>query len=521
MSGRYDVVVVGAGHNGLVAAAYLARAGKSVVVLERGSTVGGTASTIEPAPGFRASACFQSAETFSPTVSRELRLAGHGLELSAARGMAVAAEDGRWLLFDGSGRLVGNGNDPIAATDRAALADLERLVGRIVGALAPLYRAALPELEALGAGDTLDLLRVGWRLRRLGRRDMREAMRFLPMSMRDVVEERFESELLGAAIAGLGLQGGAVGPYAAGTAFVALHHQMQNPRPLFAGPVFVKGGLGRLSEALSSSARAAGAEVRTEAEVARIDVDAGGSQGVTLANGEHLEASIVISDLDPRRTLLSLVDPGQLAPEFITAVSNVRARGGVGVVTFALDDMPDPPGGPAETLLAGRVQIGATVVDQERAFDALQFGGLAERPFLQLTFPSLADPDAAPGDQHVATAWVLGVPDQAESLEDSVTAAIERVLPGFTSRVVGSVVATPSDIEERYGATNGCLFDVDVSLDQALFLRPLPGWYRYRTPLRGLYLCGSGTHAGGGITGLPGRNAARQIIDDLKASKVG
>lgn len=521
MSGRYDVVVVGAGHNGLVAAAYLARAGKSVVVLERGSTVGGTASTIEPAPGFRASACFQSAETFSPTVSRELRLAAHGLELSAPRGMAVAAADRRWLLFDGNGRLAGNGSDPIAAADRVALADLERLVGRIVGALAPLYRAALPELEALGAGDILDLLRVGWRLRRLGRRDMREAMRFLPMSMRDVVEERFESELLAAAIAGLGLQGGWVGPYAAGTAFVALHHQMQNPRALLAGPVFVKGGLGRLSEALSLSAQAAGVEVRTEAEVARIDADAGRSQGLTLETGEHIEASIVVSDADPRRTLLSLVDPGQLAPEFITAVSNVRARGGVGVVSFALDAMPDSPGGPAEALLAGRVQIGASVVEQERAFDAMQLGGLAARPFLQLTFPSLADPDMAPDGKHVATAWVLGVPDDADSLDDSVAAAIETVLPGFTSRVVGSVVATPNDIEERYGATNGCLFDVDVSLDQALFLRPLPGWYRYRTPLRGLYLCGSGTHAGGGISGLPGRNAARRIIDDLKAGKVG
>lgn len=520
MSGRYDVVVVGAGHNGLVAAAYLARAGRSVVVLERGSVVGGTASTIEVIPGFRASACFQSAETFSPTISRELRLAGHGLTLSPPRGTAVAAADGPWLRFDGDGRLAGNGNHPVTTADRAALADLERLIGRIVGALHPLYRTALPELEALGAGDTLDLLRVGWRLRRLGRRDMREAMRLLPMSMRDVVEERFESEILGAAIAGLGLQGGWAGPYAAGTVFAALHHQMQNPRPLLAGPAFVDGGLGRLSEALSKAAQAAGAAVRTEAEVTSIDADAGRAQGVTLDNGDRIEAAIVVSDADPLRTLLSLVDPGQLAPEFVTAVSNVRARGGVGVVSFALDGLPDPPQGSSPALFAGRVQIGGSVVEQERAFDAIRTGRVADRPFLQLTFPSLADPAAAPDDKHVATAWVLGVPDDPDALDDSVAAAIERVLPGFTSRVLGCAVATPSDIEKRYGATNGCLFDVDVSLDQALFLRPLPGWYGYRTPLRGLYLCGSGTHAGGGISGLAGRNAARRIIADLKAGKV-
>ena len=521
MSGCYDVAVVGGGHNGLVVAAYLARAGQSVVVLERGSTVGGTASTIEPAPGYLASACFQSAETFSPMVSGELQLPDHGLELSGPRGMSVAAADGQWLLFDGSGCLAGNGNHPVSVADRVALADLEHLLGRIVRALAPLYRAALPELQALGAADTFDLLRIGWRLRRLGRRDMREAIRFLPMSMRDVVEERFESHILGAAIAGLGLQGGCNGPYAPGTAFVALHHQIQNPRPLFSGPVFVKGGLGCLSDALSAAAQSAGAEVRTEAEVERIEVATGRLQGVTLCNGDHVEASIVVSDVDPQRTLLTLVDPGQLDPEFTTAVSNIRARGGVGVVSFALDGIPDPPEGSAEVSLSGRVQIGASVVEQERAFDAMQCGELAEKPFLQLTIPTLADPGLAPDGKHVATALVLGVPDNFDSLEESVASGIETVLPGFTSRVVGCAVATPSDIEERYGATNGCLFGVDVSLDQALFLRPLPGWYRYNTPLRGLYLCGSSTHAGGGITGLPGRNAARRIIEDLKAGKVG
>ncbi len=521
MSGRYDVAVIGGGHNGLVAAAYLAQAGQSVVVLEKRPTVGGTASTIEVAPGYRASSCFQSAETFSPTISRELNLSGHGLEVSRSRGTSVVALDGQWLLFDGSGHPTGNGSQMLSMADRAAIAELERFLHRTVRALAPLYQETLPKLQDLGASDTLDLLRIGWRLRQLGRRDMREAIRFLPMSIRDVVEERFESHILGAAIAGLGLQGGCVGPYAPGTAFVALHHQIQNPRPLFSGPMFVKGGLGCLSDALSAAAQAAGAEVRTEAEVGLIDTTDALLQGVTLCNGDHVEASIVVSDLGPRRTLLSLVDPRKLAPEFINAVSTVRARGGVGVVSFALDGIPDPPEGSAEVSLSGRVQIGASVVEQERAFDAMQCGELAEKPFLQLTIPTLADPGLAPDGKHVATAWVLGVPDNFDSLEESVASGIETVLPGFTSRVVGFAVATPSDIEERYGATNGCLFGVDVSLDQALFLRPLPGWYRYNTPLRGLYLCGSSTHAGGGITGLPGRNAARRIIEDLKAGKVG
>ena len=521
MSGRYDVAVVGGGHNGLVAAAYLARAGKSVVVLERDARLGGTAATIEAAPGYRTSACFQSAETFSPEITNELRLAAHGLDLSEARGTAVAVAGGPWLRFDGGGRPAGNGADPLASKDRAALADLEELLARIVGVLAPLYRTALPDIESLGVGDTFDLLRIGWRLRRLGRRDMAEAMRLLPMSMRDVVEERFESEVLGAAVAGLGLQGGWVGPYAVGTAFVALHHQMHNPRPLFGGPQFVAGGLGRFSEALSSAAVAAGADVRTESEVASIDTHGGGAQGVTLVDGGHVEAAVVVSDADPRRTFLSLIDGGALDPDFIGAAANIRAHGGVGVVSFALDGLPETPGAAAENQLAGRIQIGASVVDQERAFDARQDGNLAAQPFLQLSFPSLADPGSAPAGKQTATAWILGVPDDVESLADSTAAAIEDVLPGFAAKVSGAAALTPVGIEAGYGATNGCLFDVDVSLDQALFLRPLPGWYGYRTPLRGIYLCGSGTHAGGGITGLPGRNAARRIIGDLKTGRAG
>jgi len=544
MSGRYDVVIVGAGHNGLTAAAYLAKAGRSVLVVERSSWVGGTAHTEEFAPGFRASAAFQSAETLSPKVIKELGLKGHGLRLSAAGGVSLATADGM-LRFDGRGRYLDGrrgsagaaadtGAPTLSDADRTKLREVERFLARMVAALAPLYEAPLPELESLGAGNAFDLLKIGWRLRRLGRRDMEEAMRVLPMAMRDFVEDRLDGEAVRALLAGLGSPGGWQGPYAAGTVFRALHDQMVNPRSLFAGPVLPQGGMGTLGEALAAAARAAGAEVRTEAEVERIEADGGEARGVTLSGGDHLEAGVVVSDVDPRRTLLSLLDPASLQPEFVFAAQGIRARAGVALVSFALDSLPDAPsGGAATDTLAGRIQIGATTADLERAFDGVPSGRLPQRPYVQLMFPTIADAALADDGKHVATAWVQAVPRRIEAdtsgagdgweggreeLARSVVAVIDEVFPTFSGRVVGHKVAAPPDFEDRFGATNGCLFDVDLGLDQALYLRPLPGWYGYRTPIRRLYLCGAGTHGGGGITGLAGRNAARRVLADAKTA---
>ena len=534
MAGRYDIIVIGAGHNGLVAAAYLAKAGKSVLVVERNAHLGGTAVTDEFTPGFRASGCFQSAETLHPQVVKDLQLPKHGLELLPAGDVFVPGGGGEWLLFTAGGK-VHAGGEAMAAADRLAYADFEKFLKRVVGTLVPVYTAPLPDLNDLGAGDKLDLLRIGWRLRRLGRVDMLETMRVLPMPIRDVVQERFAGPLLCAAISGSALTGSWFGPFSAGSMFNLVHHRIADGRRVVAGPVFVRGGLGTLGEALGTAARAAGAELRTAAEVRAISDDLGRATGVVLADGDLVEAGTVLSGTDPRTTLLSLANPRAFDPEFTRAASNIRVRGSAAVVMFALRGLPqlrdDLAGVPDSTsVLGGRIQIGPSIEYLERAFDAGCHGGLPERPFVQLTIPSLRDPALAPDGKHVATAWVQTVPryldgedweQGRERLADAVGSVIDGVLPGFTGLVESRSVTAPPDIEQRFGLAGGCLYHADVSLDQALYLRPMAGWSQYRTPLRGLYLCGAGTHGGGGITGLAGRNAAHQVLDDLASGRSG
>ena len=529
MGARYDVVIVGAGHNGLVAAGYLAKAGKSVLVLEGRENVGGTATTEEIEPGFRASVCFDTADAFHPSITKDLALRRHGLELlPGGGGVCVPSAGHGWLATDAKGRLRSGGVE-ISKRDGKALRSFERFVRRVASTLEPLYTSPLPDLDTLDTGDKLDLLRIGWRLRRLGRADMQEAMRLLPMPIRDVVEERFDNELLRAAVAGRGISGSWLGPYSAGSTFNLVHHLIGNGKVL-GGPTFVRGGGGALTAALAAAARDAGAEIRTSATVRQITAELGRVTGVVDDDGDSFEGGVVLSNADPKRTFLGLVDPTILAPEFVTAVRNIRSRPGVGIVAFALDGLPRfaANGGGAgidEAALRGYLQVGSSVENLERSFDAAKYGGIPEHPYVRLTIPSLTDASLAPDGKHVAVAWVQTVPyelthgsweEGREALGDAAVAAIEELAPGFASLVRQRLVVGPADIEARFGATGGCLYHAELSLDQALYLRPLPGWARYRTPLEGLYLCGSGTHGGGGLNGLPGHNAALQVLDDLK-----
>lgn len=525
-SSRVDVVVIGGGHNALVAAAYLARAGRSVRVLERRESLGGTAGAEALAPGVQAPICFSSAERFHPSIVRDLDLGSFGLELLPARGsIFLPGPDGGLLLPAGSAELVGTAiSEQCSADDAAAFLELDGFLGRLGAALEPVFTQPLPDLEPVGIRNSLDLLNLGWRLRSLGRKEMPEALRFLPMPIRDVVEERLRHPGLQAAIAGPALAASWHGPRSAGSALGLLQHRPAWSGGLFAPPVFPRGGMGALIEALASAARRHGAEIETGRGVERILAPDGRAVGVVVEGGEEIEAGQVVSGLDPKTTLLELGDPAWLDPEVIFAVRNLRTRGTVATLQLVLDRLPVFSGRSADDgHLAGRIQIGGDLETLERAFDRVKYGELPDDPLLELTLPSLTDPGQAPEGRHLMHVWVQHAAhdlrgeswdDHRERLGEVVTGAIERHVPGFAATLVDRRIRTPLDLERDFGLTGGCLYHVEPALDSMLFLRPFAGWYQYRMPVPGLYLCGPGTPPGGGVTGLPGKNAAAQLLAD-------
>ena len=524
---KYDAVVVGGGLNGLVAAAYLARAGKSVLVAERHEEVGGAASTDEFAPGFKASLAFASAELLHPDVVRELDLAASGLELVPGRGGTFVP------VAEGEPLAVENGSHEAAlreirrhsAADAEAFADFTEFLGKLTKTLDPVLTRPLPDLKPSGVGDVLELLTLGWRLRGMGKKDMPEALRYLPMPIRDVLDDRFETEVLKAALAGPALTSTWLAPRSAGSALMLALHRPSWTKGLLAPPVFVRGGMGRLSRAIAESAASRGAEVATGTAVERILLDGEGRAcGVVLDDSKEVSAGLVVSALNPRHTLLEMTDAAWLEPEHAVAAGNVRGRGTVAFVHLALSGLPRFEGG-AEGHLEGRVQIGATLDELERAFDGVKYGELPEKPFLEITVPSLADPSLAPEGHHVMQVWTQFVPyglaegswdERRDELADLVMARIEEHAPGFSDLVEHRRTWTPVDLEDRLGSPRGCLYHAEPALDQMLFMRPMPGWYQYRTPIERLYLCGPGTHPGVATTGLCGKNAAAQVLADLR-----
>ena len=522
----YDAVIVGAGHNGLVCAAYLARNGRSVLVLERRQVTGGCAVTEEFASGYRCSATFPGVETFDPAILDDLSLADHGLRLLEPGGILVPRPDAEPLFLPPS-----NGATAAAAwaettrcsaADGEAFATFDAFLRRLAEAAGPIWSKPLPALEPTGLGGVLELLGTGWLLRRLGQRDLQEAMRFLPMPLADVLDERFESDALKAAIGAGGITGSWLGPRSPGSALNLLLHRLGRCRGALGFPQFAVRGTGALTEALRRAAESAGATVRTGAAVARIRIAKGAACGVTLVSGEEIAARTVISNADPKTTLLRLVEPLAIDPSVAQAARRIRSRGTVAVVKLALDSLPEFSGtGREPQYLAGRIQIGSSLDELERAFDATKYGRLPERPYLDVTIPSIADSSLAPVGKHVLSAWVQFPPyhlrDRSwstarEELAEIVVGRIEEHAPGFAASVLARDVLSPLDLEQRFGVGEGCLYHVEPALDQCLYMRPMPRWARYRMPIEGLYLCSSGTHGGGGLTGLAGRNAARRVL---------
>ncbi len=531
-SAGHDVVVLGAGHNGLVAAAYLAKAGRSVLVLERRDRVGGAADTTELAPGVRVPTVAHTVGRLRPAVSRELDLKRHGLELIAPDVRAFAPQP--------DGRSVALWRDVVAtqaslrawsADDAAAFAVFDTKVRALARFLADLGDETPPEVRGPGFADALTGLRLGRAFRGLGRDDGRTILRVLAMAVADFVAESFASDPVRATLAWRGVRHTAMAPWSAGTTKVLLDDSAGSDGGASGETVYARGGPGALSESLASAARASGAEIRTGAEVVAITSDADGRvTGLALANGEEIAASAIVAGVDPKRLLVELLDPVAIGPSLRWRAGNIRTPGKTAKVNLVLDGLPDFPAAADDArLLRGRILVGMTSIDAlERVFDATKYGRFADQLVIEATIPSLADPSLVEGaadGTHVLSADVQWVPtsprdgtwdDQREALGDAVVRTLESVAPGLGSRIRARQVLTPLDLERDYGLTGGHPLHVEPGLDSFFAWRPLLGHARYRMPLEGLYLAGSGAHPGGGVTGIPGRNAAREVLADLR-----
>jgi phytoene dehydrogenase-like protein len=526
----YDAVVVGGGHNGLVTAGYLARAGMRVLVLERRDRTGGAATTAEIAPGVRAPTLAHTVGRLRRPVIRDLELARHGLRLVHPDPLVVAPQpDGPPIMFWADPRRTADEVKATSPADGEAWVAFDRKVRALaslvdhVNALTPPDPTSPSLADAIGGFKVARALRGRWRAA-----EVREAIRVIPMAVAGFVAEALDADSLRAVVAARGVQYTAMGPWSAGTTAVLLNDTAGSGGGAAGQSTLALGGPGALADALAFAVRALGGDIRCEAEVSAITTRGERATGVVLAGGEEIPAPIVVSGLDPKRTLLELIDPVVLGPTLGWRVGNLRMPGTVSKVNLALSGIPRFPGLDGEDqsrLLGGRIVFATGVDDLERAYDGSKYGRISEEPYLEATFPTLSDPSLAPEGTHVMsvlaqwTPFRLGDGDwgsERESLGDLVLKTLERHAPGIGELVTARQVLTPLDLESEYGLTEGHPLHGEPGLDQYFAWRPLLGYARYRMPLRGLYLCGSGAHPGGGITGGPGANAAREILADHK-----
>ncbi len=526
------VILVGGGHNALITAFYLAKGGFKPVVLERRDTVGGGAVTEEFHPGFRASTLAHTLGPLRLDVAKDMRLERFGLEvLNPDPRMFAPAADGRALLiYNDAGKTAG-------ALARLSTKDSDKYVAfaesleEVAGVFRQLTCLAPPDIDKPSPEDLWNLLKTGRSVRGLGKNGIFDLLRWGPMAAADFVSEFFETELLRAVIAARGIFGTAFGPWSAGSTAVLLLRAAADSHPVGSAS-FPKGGLGEFSRALSEAAKAAGAEIRTNAEVAHIRTKDGAVTGVVLRDGEEIACDAVVSGVDPKRTFFQLVDPSTLDPVFLMRMKNLRVRGNVAKVHLALGELPNFPsleGAVAadgiHSALSGRIHIGPDIDYLEKAFDASKYGEISQAPYLDVTIPTLLDPSLAPPGKHVLSAYFQFAPHQlrngswkerGKELAEIAIRTLGAYAPNLPGAVEAAHVITPEDLESAYGFTGGHIFHGELALDQLFTMRPILDWARYQTPIRGLFLCSNGTHPGNGLTGASGANAAKEIIHELR-----
>ena len=535
MSQRYDVVVIGGGHNGLVNAAYLARAGKKVLVVERRHVLGGAAVTEEIIPGFQFSECSYVVSLLRPEIIRELELPRHGLEILPLDGtftpMSALAGDYLWRVND-HGKTVREIRRH-SRVDAEAYEEFAKMMVPVCRFVKPILSMIPPDPTTLNPRELSKLYSLGRRLQQLSSDERYTLIQLMTMSAADFLDQWFETDALKATMSASGIIGTFLGIRSPGTAYVLLHHYMGEIDGAFRTWGFSRGGTGAISNAIASAAREAGAEIRTQAGVSKILVKNGRAAGVALESGEEIPAKLVSSSVDPHLTFERFLEPDELPSEFLEDVRRYKFRGSSGKVNLALGALPDfkcLPGAGAH--LRGAISISPSVEYMERAYDDAKYGRFSRRPYIDIVIPSLTDPSVAPPGKHVLSCFVQYAPyklapgegtwdEQREKFGDTVVETLAEYAPNLKNIIVGRQVLTPLDLEREFGLTQGNIFQGELSLEQLFFLRPVPGWAYYRTPIPNLYMCGSATHPGGGIMGAPGRIASQVILGEWKRASTG
>jgi phytoene dehydrogenase-like protein len=528
---NYDVVIVGGGHNGLVAAAYLARAKRSVLVVERRSIVGGACVTEEIHPGFLGSTTSYVCSLLRPQIISDLKLHEHGFELIPADASFAPFLDGDYLLLGLGDRQDAEQIGRFSTRDAEAYPRFSAAMGRLADFLRPTLDITPPNLASPGPRDVLEILKQGLRLKRLSRSDQALFIKVMTMSVSALLEEWFESPQLKAMLTGSGTIGIYGGPSTPGTAFVLLHHILGESGGEPGAWGFVRGGMGGITQALAASARSLGVTIRTDAPVSKIRIEDGAATGVVLESGEEISARVVASNADPKRTFLTLVEPSELPDDFRRGIENFRCVGNSGKVNLALSELPNftalPGDGPH---LHGSIQIAGSGPEYlEEAFRDYGQGIPSRGPYMEMVIPSTVDDSLCPAGAHVVSISIKYLPlklrdgewkDKKQELGELAVNTLAQYAPNLPSAVLGCHVLTPDCLEEVYGLTGGNVFHGDMATDQLFTQRPLFGWAQYRMPVRNLYLCGAGTHPGGGVMGSAGRSACREIEKDFRRGRI-
>ncbi len=525
-SGKYDAIVIGGGHNGLVNAAYLARAGKKVLVLERRHVLGGAAVTEEIFPGFKFSVCSYVVSLLRPEIIRDLDLPRHGLEILPLDGTFTPMLNGDhlWRVND-HGQTMREIRRH-SKFDAEAYEEFGKAMLQMCRFVKPILGMVPPDPTTLNPKDLFKLLFLGRRFKDLSGEDKYNQVQLMTMSAIDFLDQWFETDVLKATMSASGIIGTFLGVRSPGTAYVLLHHYMGEIDGAFRAWGFARGGTGAISNAIADAAREFGVEIKTQTAIAQILVRDGKAVGVATTSGDEYYASVISSSVDPNLTFLKMVERKHLSDEFRDEVKRYKYRGSSGKVNLALDGLPDFTCLPGEGHhLRGAISISPSVDYMERAYDDAKYGDYSRRPYIDMVIPSLTDPSVAPPGKHVMSCFVQYAPyklkegtwdDKREAFGDNVIDTISEFAPNLKNIIVGRQIVTPLDLEREFGLTEGNIFQGELSLEQLFFLRPVPGFAQYRSPIKNLWMCGSATHPGGGIMGAPGRLAALEILKHAK-----